>query len=102
MHVVRLSKVSTSPARRALMLSISVLGASYFLSSSIDRGTEKLHELAVAVNELPSSPTAAPPQRAARPGRPDPNKRYKIELAGAPTKGTKNAAVTIVEWSDFQ
>ena len=86
----------------SMMLAVAILGGSYFMSKSIDRGTEKLHELAVAVNEMPSAPAAAPSQRAARAGRPDPNKRYKIDIAGAPTKGPKSAAVSIVEWSDFQ
>ncbi len=87
----------------SLMLALSILGGSYLLSKSIDAGTQKLHELAVAVDEMPApTAVAAPSKRPSRPGRPDPNKRYKIATAGAPTKGPKNAAVTIVEFSDFQ
>ena len=29
-------------------------------------------------------------------------RRYKIDISGRPAKGSKNAKVTIVEWSDFQ
>jgi hypothetical protein len=86
----------------ALILSISIVGTGYFLAQSIDRGTGKLSELTAALGELPTAGAAAPSQRAARPVRPDPNKRYEISVAGAPFKGVKNAAVTIVEWSDFQ
>ncbi len=85
----------------ALILAVSILGASYFLSQSLDRGSKTLHEVAVALNELPSA-GAAPTKAAARPGRPDPAKRYEIATAGAPIKGPQKAEVTIVEWSDFQ
>ena len=88
----------------ALLLAGSVLGAGYFMSQSIDRGTAELGELTAAVIDMPNTPAAAAPtNRAARSNRPDPNRRYNIALAGAPTKGAKkNPAVTIVEWSDFQ
>jgi protein-disulfide isomerase len=84
----------------SLMLAVSVLGASYFLAQSIDRGSKALREVVLAVNELP--PGGGAPDKPARVGRPDPSKRYEINLTGAPLKGSKNSAVTIVEWSDFQ
>jgi protein-disulfide isomerase len=82
----------------ALMLSVAILGGSYFLTQSIDRGSRTLREVALTLGELGSGGA----QKAARPGRPDPNKRYEIALAGTPVKGDENASVTIVEWSDFQ
>ena len=39
---------------------------------------------------------------AARPDAPDPNKRWTINIGDSAAKGPKDAAVTIVEWSDFQ
>ena len=45
---------------------------------------------------------AAPPPQAARPGEPDANTRFRAEIKGAPMKGSKDAPVTIVQWSDFQ
>ncbi len=38
----------------------------------------------------------------AKPSGPDPNKKYDIKIGNSFTKGPKDAAVTIVEWSDFQ
>jgi hypothetical protein len=86
----------------ALLLALSIVGSGYFLSKSIDRGSQKLDALVTALQEMPKGAAPAPSQRAARPGRPDPSKRYDIAVGSAPTKGPKNAAVTIVEWSDFQ
>ncbi len=34
--------------------------------------------------------------------RPDPGKRYNVNIAGAPVKGPADAKVSIVEFSDFQ
>jgi protein-disulfide isomerase len=42
------------------------------------------------------------PPPAPEPGEPDPAARYRAEIQGAPTKGGKDAPVTIVEWADFQ
>jgi len=39
---------------------------------------------------------------AAKPGAPDPNKKWDIKIGDSFTMGPKDAAVTIVEWSDFQ
>lgn len=39
---------------------------------------------------------------AAKPGAPDPNKKWDIKIGDSFSKGPKDAAVTIVEWSDFQ
>ena len=45
---------------------------------------------------------AAPPPQAARPGQPAPDQVMKAEIAGAPSKGAKDALVTIVQFSDYQ
>ena len=86
----------------SLMLAAAILGSSYLLARSIDRGGEKLRELTAALAELPSKPNAAPARKAARAGRPDPGRHYEIALAGAPSKGPRGAPVTIVGWADFQ
>jgi protein-disulfide isomerase len=87
----------------ALMLGVSILGASYFLSQSLQRGSEGLSQLAAAVGEIKSAGAgqvaAAPPKRN---NRPDPDKRYKVALGGSPGLGSAKAAINVVEWSDFQ
>ena len=47
---------------------------------------------------------AKAPAAAAKPSRPqeDPNKVYKINVGDSYFKGPKDAAVVMVEWSDFQ
>ena len=47
-----------------------------------------------------AAPAAAP--TAARPKRAAVGSRYQVELAGSPMRGEAKAAVTIVEWGDFQ
>lgn len=48
---------------------------------------------------LAKAGTAAAP---ARPNAPDPNKVHDIKIGDSYTKGPKDAAVVIAEWSDFQ
>lgn len=60
----------------------------------------KLDELAKGQKEiLAKAGTAAAP---AKPAGPDPNKKYDIKIGNSFSKGPATAAVTIVEWSDFQ
>lgn len=90
----------------AVILGASVVGASLLLRDSLDRGTTELAALRVAVAARPAAPPAAAPAppspEAQAPARPDPNERYKVDTAGAPVRGSKDAAVEIVEFSDFQ
>ena len=84
----------------SLILGASIVAASLLIQSSIDRGTSALSEVLVAINEArPAAPTAAVPKR---PGRPDPNKNYSINIKGSPRRGGQNAKLAVVEFSDFQ
>jgi protein-disulfide isomerase len=55
----------------------------------------RLAQLSTKVEQV--SARAAPPQRG-----PDPNRLYTVKTDGAPIRGTKDAPITIVEFSDFQ
>ncbi|MFT5695879.1 MAG: protein-disulfide isomerase [Myxococcota bacterium] len=84
----------------AIILSISILGSAYLLSSSVDRATTQFEG---AFANLEAFKPAAPSAPAARPSnKPDPNKVYEVAVGNAPYYGPKDAKVTIVEFSDFQ
>ena len=85
----------------ALIIGASLVGASYLVATSIDRGTAEIGELKTAMEGVAvaqARPAAAP----SRSRRPDPSRVYKVDVASAPTKGAAKAPVTIVEWADFQ
>jgi protein-disulfide isomerase len=88
----------------ALILGAAIVAGSLLVRASIDRSASELAGLRTAVTELKSSlrTAAAPAPRPARPERPDPNQRYKVNTAGSPAKGPESAKVTLVEFSDFQ
>ena len=74
------------------------------VTSQLDRTVGRLEKIHVAVVEskdaLSNLQVAAAPAAPLR--GPDPNKRYAVNVKGAPVLGTEKAAVTIVEFSDFQ
>jgi hypothetical protein len=90
----------------ALILGGSIVGASYLLTKSIDRGTGEVAVLNVSLNTamgaIQEMAKAAGKPAAAAPKRLDPKNVYEIEIGSAPIKGPKNAPITIVEWADFQ
>ena len=63
----------------------------------IKKGTPlaRVYEEALKLAPPPSAQPAAPPG-------PDPNKVYPVSVGNAYAKGNPKAAVTIIEWSDFQ
>jgi len=64
-----------------------------------------LSELQSVKEDIKNIPAAAPGKakpRGPQPGRPDPKLTYKVEVGEAAVKGSPEALVTIVEWSDFQ
>jgi protein-disulfide isomerase len=96
------------------MLAAAIVGVAVFAGSmaltrsldrvtqQIDRSTGRLDEIRVAVVEAKDALSNL--QLAAAPGGKgvDPNKRYSVDTKGSPSTGPETAAVTIVEFSDFQ
>lgn len=86
----------------ALLVSLSIIGGSFFVANSLDRATAQLELATEMLEDLPLAVAAGPNARPKRPQRPDAGKQYEVEIGSAPTRGGEDAAVTIVEWSDFQ
>ncbi len=89
----------------AAILGGSFIAGAYLISSSVDRGADGITNLKSAIQTAATARPAAPAAPAAPPTRsrrPDPNQVYAINVGNAPFRGSKSAAVTIVEWSDFQ
>lgn len=80
----------------AVLVSLSVIGGSFFVADSLERVASRIEAATEALEGLPLA--AAP----GRPPGPDPRREYKVEVGDSPTRGEANAKVTIVEWSDFQ
>jgi len=96
----------------AAIVGFTVIAGSLILAQSlnrmtgqIDRTADRLDEIRVAVVDskdvLSNLQVAAAPAAARRRG-PDPNKRYAVNTKGSPALGLETAAITIVEFSDFQ
>lgn len=81
----------------AVLVSLSVIGGSFFVADSLERVAARIDKATEALADLPLA--AAGP---GRPPGPNPNRRYDVEVGDAPVRGAENAQVTIVEWSDFQ
>ncbi len=84
----------------AVLVSLSIIGGSFFVADSLERATAQIERATDALENLPVAAAPGAPPR--RPSGPDPAREYKIELGSAPVRGKSNAKVTIVEWSDFQ
>ena len=65
------------------------------LLKKIDNMDKSIKNLALANKNKPADKKNQPPQA-------DPNKVYNIPIGDSFSKGPANAAVTIIEWSDFQ
>jgi len=90
----------------ALIVGVAVVGGSLIIRSALQRATDQMGEIRMALNDtkqaLVSAAQARPPVPAAPPTGPDPNRRYTVNTAGSPARGPATARIKIVEFSDFQ
>ncbi len=85
------------------ILGAAILGAAFVIQSSLNQVSGELASIRSAVGSLPTIADTGRAGRADRPrSRPDPERRYSVNLAGAPSRGLESAKVAIVEFSDFQ
>jgi protein-disulfide isomerase len=94
----------------AAVVGVAVIVGSLVLARSLNRVTQQLDRTAGRLDEIRGAVAdakdalgnlQAAPAPVARRG-PDPNRRYTVNTAGAPAVGPATAAVTVVEFSDFQ
>lgn len=111
-----MSNVKDSPPTPAASVAGTVLGAaivasallagSFMVMSAIDRAGARLDAINAGLADARKAAQSAPQRQAQAPQDmppgPDPNKRYTLNVANAPTLGPKQARVKIVEFSDFQ
>ncbi len=67
-----------------------------------DNVLAKIDSLEQKLDTLPAAAPGKAKPPAARAGRPDPKLTYKVDVGDAAVKGSDEALVTIVAWSDFQ
>ena len=88
--------ISCNTANDALEQKLNDIGDTQkVLLKKIDNMDKSIKNLALANKNKPADKKNQPPQT-------DPNKVYNIPIGDSFSKGPANAAVTIIEWSDFQ
>ena len=95
----------------AAAVAVAILVGSFLVANALDRLTgqidratgrlDKIEEAVASAKDALGNLGSARPAAQARRG-PDPAKRYSFEVAGSPALGPANAAVKILEFSDFQ
>ncbi|HLT39286.1 MAG TPA: thioredoxin domain-containing protein [Enhygromyxa sp.] len=79
-----------------------------FAQSLIDAGSKReevyarILKGAKGKRDMPERPQNKQAQQGARPGKPDPSKSYAVPVEDRPAKGSEEALVTIIEYSDFE
>ena len=80
----------------SVVLAAAILAGSWMLKQSIDAGAAQLAVTSAKLQAALDRPSPAPaPRAAARPGRPDPTKKYDINIGGAPTGFGLKAGATM-------
>jgi len=100
-------KQTTATVLGALILGAALVLSFYQIAAPLESVGEQLAGIQTAMETIAENAPAAlaaRPAAARAPRRkgPDPAKQYEVALAGAPVRGSEDAQVTIVEFSDFQ
>ena len=72
------------------------------VAKSVDDIAKKQDTILTRLEALEKKAAAPAPSQPQRPPPPDPNLVRKVDIGDSPAKGTQEAKVTIVEFSDFQ
>jgi hypothetical protein len=95
-----------NPVIAAVILGVAMVVAALIVKGAVDKTTAQLNGIKLALTDtkqaLENVAKAQPAARAARPSRPDPNRRYNVNTSGSPAKGPAAAKIKLVEFSDFQ
>lgn len=86
----------------ALVMGAALFGSALLLRAPIERTAVEVAGLRQTLADMAGGSDRAQAQQQARPGRPDPNRRYAVDTSGSPVKGDPDAKLAIVEFSDFQ
>ncbi|MCP5057574.1 MAG: thioredoxin domain-containing protein [bacterium] len=91
----------------ALILGVALVVGAYQIAAPLESAREQLAGIQTAMETIAENPptaVAAQPAAAPAPRRrgPDPAKQHEIAVGNAPVRGSAQAQVTIVEFSDFQ
>lgn len=84
----------------AILIGVAVLIA--IAGANLYETRQQRAELNDRLTQLATAMYSRPANAPARPPGPDPDRVYTVNTQGAPFEGPKSAAITIVEFSDFQ
>ena len=95
------TSTSAEDADDAILAALA--GMSHRLAQTEDKlyqVSKQLERVEAKLDDAPATPVVQP--RAPRPGRPDPALVYKVDVGTAHARGSSDALVTIVQWTDYQ
>ena len=87
----------------ALIIGASIVAGALLIQNSVNGAAGEVASRRAEIGKIQvAGGGGAPSREPARPGRPDPNRRYSVSTEGSPLKGNPEAKLAIVECSDFQ